>query len=75
MTPVNTLTFAYAAYCTRFRDLFPRCPVPTFDDWLDERAETASRRRAEAYMQALGAAGACADWAEGYLMAKGDGNA
>jgi hypothetical protein len=54
MTPVNTLTFAYAAYCARFRDLFPRCPVPTFDDWLDERAETASRRRAEAYMQALG---------------------
>jgi len=72
MTHADELQFAYVAYCHRFRDLFPRTPVPAFDDWLDDRDCTAARDRAERYMHALGAEGACLEWAAGYLAARSE---
>jgi len=68
----DNLQFAYAAYCHRLRELFPRSPLLTFDDWLDDRDCTAARDRAERYLLAVGAETACLEWAAGYLAARSE---
>ena len=72
MTHADDLRFAYTAYRHRLRELFPRTPVLSFDDWLDDRECAAARQRGEQYLLAVGAETACLEWAAGYLAARSE---